>query len=148
MAAGTQFRTVSRYLFLTTQGRFFKRYGQCIFKVSTTPGSAPGSRRPAEESVKDIPEAPEIEVNATKAPAKESLQTFVPKTVIIRPSLRIGEHLVSFVNFFEFLGAPILTITVGVVLKSQLSESPFYLLMGSIPGYSQHLIIITFRCHL
>jgi hypothetical protein len=72
----------------------------------------------------------------------------MPKLVIGRPFVGIGEHLVGFVYFLEPFLSPIVTVAVRVVLKGQLAKSPPDFFIGGVFGHAQNLVVIPFCGHV
>ncbi len=92
--------------------------------------AAIGGSSATEESIEDFPEAAKVYTFETTS--IERLVAAMPETVVGSTFIRVGEHLVGFVNFLEFICGSILMVVVGVVSKGQLTEGLFYILIGTI----------------
>ena len=71
----------------------------------------------------------------------------MPEAVVSGALIGIGKDFISFVYFFKLIGGSGIVVAVWMVLESELAESFFYVLAGSVPVDSEDLVIITFYCH-
>jgi hypothetical protein len=104
------------YLLFATKGCLLKVNSNPVVQVSTALWSlTSGSSCPAEEGVKDIAKAAEVE--AFKASAERSFGTAVAKAVIGSALIGVGEHFVSLICLLKFLPGIIIMVMVRVILK-------------------------------
>jgi hypothetical protein len=130
--------------FLAAKNRFLKSDGDTIVEVWAPLGRLAGAGGGVtEEGVKDITKAAEIK--PLKTTAKDSLSSVMAEAVIGGPFVRVREHLISLVYFFELTLGAVPVIVVRVVFKSQTPESLLYLLVGGISADAEDFIVIAFR---
>jgi len=104
------------YLLFATKGCVLKANSNPVLQVSTALWRlTSGSSFPAEEGVKYIAKAAEVE--AFKASPERYSDTAVTKAVIDRALIGVGEHFVSLIYLLEFLPGIIITVMVRVILK-------------------------------
>ena len=140
MTYGADLQPLHPYLLITSEDGLLKGEGEAVVAVyPPLRGTADLGAYPAEEGLKDIPQAA-----CSKAP--KGLPPLL-LTVIGCPLLRMGEDLVGFIELLERFLGPGSLVVVGMALKSQPPEGPLYLLLAGIPGDTQDLVVILLRSH-
>ena len=111
----------------------------------------------AEAAAENVPEnVPQV--HAAKAAAEAAgaalaravvgVHTGKAELVIPAALVRVGQHIVGFVDFLElFLGLFVAGVQVGVVLFRQLAVGAFDLGIAGVLANAEDLIIIAFICH-
>ncbi len=107
--------------------------------------------RPAEfkfEAIRHRAAARPFRTSAAGWPAALAIPV-LPEEVVFLAFLRIAQHLVGFVDLFEFfLRSGLVLGDVRVELPSKLAKGLFDLRLRRIPADAQHLIVIPeFHCH-
>src|ERR1035437_3501108 len=70
------------------------------------------------------------------------------ETVVSVAFFRVGEDLVGFTDFFEFIGGAVAGVFIGMILEGQLAEGFLYIVFAGVPAHPEHFIIITFSNHV
>ena len=98
----------------------------------------------AEERVENVAESAEsvetIETSATCRPSGGG----VAVAVVCGPFLGIGQHLVGFIDLFEFVLCALGLVAVWVVLKRKFSERLLDIFLRCFAGDSEDVVIIFF----
>src|ERR1019366_7928216 len=69
----------------------------------------------------------------------------VAELVVGGAFLRVGEDLIGFAEFLEaFLGGMVALVFVGMIFDGQFAVGLFELLVGSVAGQAEHLVVIAF----
>lgn len=147
LACGAYLGACYLYLLFAAQGCLLKGDGDFTAQVGTTPGCLTCSRTgTTKKGFKDVAKAAEIK--ALEAPPEEIVSTTVSEAVIGSALIGVREHFVSLIYFLELFRSPVLSITVGMIFKRQLTKSLLYLLVSGVSRHTQNLIVITFHCHI
>ena len=132
--------------------------GHDVFTPSGGIGGAAGAGcAAAEEFAENIAEITEAAESAaaeavtagTGACAVVGIHTGKAELVVAGALVVVGKHLVGFAHFLElFLRILVAGIPVRMVFHSRLAVGLFYFLGAGALLDTQHLIIITFVCHM
>ena len=98
----------------------------------------------AREDVLEVREAAALEATAA---ALRAFKGLVPETVVLGALLRVAQHVVGLGGLLEeLLGLLVSGILVGMVLDGHLLVGALDLVLGSVLGNSQHLVVVAL-CH-
>ena len=103
-------------------------------------------------AAEDIAELREDILHRHALPGSETAHAVharVPELVVALPFLRVGKHLVCLRCLLEFLlGFLVAGVLIGVILNGFLAVGFLYLVRRRRLRHTQHLIIISFLCHI
>ena len=119
---------------------------------STAAKAAESSDTAAEYAFEDIAHISETAaeaVHTASAAAIAWVNACVTELVVSCTFFRVGENLISLVDFLEFLNERgVVGVEVRVILSCFFSVSFFYLVLRSTLLDTQDFVLITFFCHI